>query len=245
MRTRRPGWAPGKQRINIWNEKLPTTGKPIRSPSWACHTDGNRRVRGSARLGRGRLSSPQEADKAGRGRRVGPGQPEPPATAAQARAQAGMGRKRPAGSWGQSGAPAQERGQAKFKCKGEGLHLAPGWWSCSPACVQSVGGPGSPPASAGHTLWPVLSQGGRKDRGPAGPAPLRGPFPQLGLGDPGQTRGWPAPPAPGVGCAGEAGPPRPGLLQSPTHLTSGLRRASRAEWSGPRPAGGTAPSLGP
>lgn len=37
-----PGREPGKQWINIWNEKLPTTGKPMRSLIRACYTDENR-----------------------------------------------------------------------------------------------------------------------------------------------------------------------------------------------------------
>lgn len=45
------GRAPGKQRINIWNKKLPTTGKPIRSLIRACYTGGNRCVLGFTQLG--------------------------------------------------------------------------------------------------------------------------------------------------------------------------------------------------
>lgn len=37
-----PGREPGKQWINIWNEKLPTTGKPMRFLIRACYTDENR-----------------------------------------------------------------------------------------------------------------------------------------------------------------------------------------------------------
>lgn len=51
MLRRGPGWAPGKQRINIWNEKLPTTGKPIRSLIPACYIDANRYVLSFTRLG--------------------------------------------------------------------------------------------------------------------------------------------------------------------------------------------------
>lgn len=44
-----PGCVPATQRINIWNEKLPTPGKPIRPPIRACYRDGNRCARGVAR----------------------------------------------------------------------------------------------------------------------------------------------------------------------------------------------------
>ena len=45
------GRAPGKQRINIWNKKLPTTGKPIRSLIRVYYTGGNRCVLGFTQLG--------------------------------------------------------------------------------------------------------------------------------------------------------------------------------------------------
>lgn len=53
----RPGWAPGKQRINIGNEKLPTTGKAIRSLIRARYIDGNRCGPGSAQRGARHVSN--------------------------------------------------------------------------------------------------------------------------------------------------------------------------------------------
>lgn len=63
---RGPGWAPGKQRINIWNEKLPTTGKPIRSLIPACYIDANRYVLSFTRLGV-QGTFPTRGEAAGRG----------------------------------------------------------------------------------------------------------------------------------------------------------------------------------
>jgi hypothetical protein len=65
------GLAPAKQRINIWNEKLPTTGKPIRSLIRACYIDGNRCVLVSTWLGtfptHWEVAGLQEGERAGIG----------------------------------------------------------------------------------------------------------------------------------------------------------------------------------
>lgn len=71
----RPGRAPGKQQINIGDEKLPTTGKAIRSLIRARYIDGNRCAPGSAR--RGARHGSTRWEPLGEGEARGPGQREP------------------------------------------------------------------------------------------------------------------------------------------------------------------------
>lgn len=71
----RPGRAPGKQRINIGNEKLPTTGNAIRSLIRARYRDGNRCAR--APLGGVQGTAPTRWKPLGEGGARGPGQRGP------------------------------------------------------------------------------------------------------------------------------------------------------------------------
>lgn len=121
------GWEPGKRRINIGNEKLPTTGKPIRSLIWACYRDGNTCAPGPSARVQGRLQST--------GKHWGGGEAAPRTGSKGASGGTGQSSALQMGAWPSSGCPAPAGPASVPSCPQQDMALA-----------DPVPGPSSPRA---------------------------------------------------------------------------------------------------
>lgn len=220
----RLGRTPGKQRINIGDEKLPTTGKAIRSLIRARYIDGNRCAPGSARWGARHSSNSLEA--AGRGRAQGLGSENP--TPGSGRAMDQRTLQAPAGQGALAGR--EQRGLLGAHGDGEplGLRVGPALVLCSlpssrgfwmgprcplglqlPACRSYLGrtGPGLP-GGPGSARWARLCTVGPRPSFPQRHVPLASPF-QPAQGQPAEAaplRDLSSPAGPGGTSAGGSSP---------------------------------------